>query len=99
MHPNSVAAFAAAFSAYAPGMAAIVAVLTLAKAVYEYVRQNKFHRFQKFQEMSARFDDNEAIQSVCKLLLADAPELRTLGKQTKEVFICFIEEIAMLQNS
>jgi hypothetical protein len=49
--------------------------------------------------MSARFDDNQSIQKVCEMLLDDSPDLATLSRQTKEVFICFMEEVAMMQNS
>jgi hypothetical protein len=87
------------FISYAPGVSALAATGALIKGLYEYAKQNRFRRFEKFQEMSARFDDNEAIQTVCTMLLDGSPDLASLSKQTKEVFICFLEEVAMMQNS
>lgn len=77
----------------------VVGILTFIKAVIEYARQNKLKRYEKFQEMSRRFDENHDIAMVCELVMQDAPQLADIAKYKKEVVICFFEEVAILQNS
>ncbi len=91
--------FSDLFRTYAPGVSALAAVGALLKALYEYAKQNRFRRFEKLQEMSQRFDENETIQKICELLLDDSDELARLSRHQKEVFICFIEEVAFMKNS
>jgi hypothetical protein len=78
---------------------AVLALGTLLRAVFEYVNQNRLKRFEKFQEMSRRFDENAVISEICRLLMDDASELASISKYNKEVLICFMEEIAVLHNS
>ena len=66
------------------------------KGVMEFSDQNKIRRYEKFHEMSKRFDENEIIQKVCDALHGAAAKLE---KQEKEVFICFMEEIYFMTKS
>jgi hypothetical protein len=77
----------------------IVAIATFVKAVIEYVRQTTIKKFEKFQEMSRRFDDNADIQRIVLLLRSGSEELREMEVSRKEVFICFFEEISYMVNS
>lgn len=76
----------------------IIGLVAFVKGVIELVHSNAIHRYEKFHQMSVRFDENEDIQKVCALL-HDAGHPGTLTKQQKEVFICFLEEIQFMINS
>ena len=75
---------------------AVVALLTFIKGVYALVHANAIHRYEKFHEMSIRFDKNKDIQNVCAFLHSTGDELKMPTKQQKEVFICFLEEVLFM---
>jgi hypothetical protein len=77
----------------------MIAIASFVKAVIEYVRQTTIKKFEKFQEMSRRFDETEDIQHIILLLRSGSEELRELEVSRKEVFICFFEEIAYMVSS
>jgi hypothetical protein len=77
----------------------IIALLVFGKGVLEFMHANAMRRYEKFHQMSVRFDGNPVIQKVCTLLhgvqvTPDAP-----NKQDKEVFICFLEEVYFMMKS
>lgn len=78
---------------------AIIAVLVFGKGVWEYVHANAIRRYEKFHEMSVRFDKNNSIQKVCTLLHGANDVSAAPTKQEKEVFICFLEEIYFMMKS
>jgi len=65
----------------------------------ELIHSNAIRRYEKFHEMSVRFDDNKDIQRVCAVLHPTSESTQTLTKQNKEVFICFLEEIYFMMSS
>lgn len=77
----------------------LIAAATFGKVLLEYIAQNKLKRYEKFQEMSGRFDENPHISKICELLLEPSDELARMSRYKKEVFICFMEEIAVMNNS
>jgi hypothetical protein len=77
----------------------VVAVLALVKGVIEFVRLNAIRRYEKFHEMSVRFDENADIQKVCTVLEGSDNVEGALRMHEKEVFICFLEEIYFMMNS
>jgi hypothetical protein len=70
----------------------LIGILAFVKGILEFVELNRIRRYEKFHEMSKRFDENESIQKVCELL-QDSSSTISVTKQEKEVFICFLEEI------
>lgn len=77
----------------------IIGLLAFVKGVMELVHSNAIRRYEKFHQMSVRFDENEDIQKVCTLLHGSNYSVGTLTRQQKEVFICFLEEIYFMINS
>ena len=75
----------------------IIALFVFIKGVIEFVHLNAIRRYEKFHEMSVRFDDNDDIQDVCAVLHGTKPAA-AVTKQQKEVFICFLEEIYFMMN-
>lgn len=50
--------------------------------------------------MSKRFDDNAIVQKVIKLLEHDDSQgLEGLEQSEKSTFVCFIDDVAVMQNS
>jgi hypothetical protein len=86
-------------------ISAAVAILTLAigvgtflKAIVEYKRQNAVKRFEIFQAMNRRFDDNEFL-SLRELLDDDSQELSQTNYTVKHNFLGFFEELAISVSS
>jgi hypothetical protein len=65
----------------------------------QYFHANAIRRYEKFHEMSVRFDNNECIQMVCHLLHKTVHPKGPPTLQDKEVFICFLEEIYFMMRS
>lgn len=76
----------------------VIALLAFIKGVIEFVHLNAIRRYEKFHQMSVRFDANDDIQDVCDVLHGAKPA-DSVTKQQKEVFICFIEEIYFMMMS
>jgi hypothetical protein len=79
--------------------ATIIGLFAFGKGVVEFIKSNAIRRYEKFHEMSVRFDENPKIQLVCKLLHGVNNSIHTVTTQDKEVFICFLEEIYFMMNS
>ena len=77
----------------------IIALSVFLKGVIEFVHSNAIRRYEKFHQMSVRFDENAEIQKVCDLLHGANGSAETLTTQQKEVFICFLEEIYFMMNT
>jgi hypothetical protein len=77
---------------------ATVGVGTFVKAIFEYGRQNRAKRFEIFQGLNKRFDENEFLQ-LREMLDEDSPALATTGYTVKHNFLGFFEEIAISVKS
>jgi hypothetical protein len=82
-------------------VAAIVAGVTLLKALREYRRQGLQHRVEQFLTMRSRFKDNEHFSALCELLDAeeDADGLADYSYRAKRDLVGFFEELALMVNS
>jgi hypothetical protein len=76
---------------------ALVAIAVFIFGLLKFIDATAIRRYEKFREMSVRFDDNMSIQAVCRLLNGDTGTL--VSKQQKEVFLCFLEEISFMVAS
>jgi hypothetical protein len=88
----------------AAGITAIVAVIasfvTITKGLLEYSKQNLLKRFEKYQELSGNWFEDQNIRRIIELLDDDpGHELRTLPYPKKEAFLGFYEEIALMLES
>lgn len=79
-------------------VSAVVATLGFLFGLFKFRDAIAIRRYEKFHGMSVRFDGDESIQAVCKLLNADIAD-ESVNKQQKEVFICFLEEISFMAAS
>ena len=72
----------------------VVGVFTFMVAIHEYNRQNRVKRFEIFQGMNKRFDD-ETFKKLREYLDNDDHELENCDYITKYNFVGFFEEIAI----
>jgi hypothetical protein len=72
----------------------LVGAGTLIKAIFEYKRQNAAKRFEIFQGMNKRFDD-DAFKPIREYLDNDDPKLALHDYTSKHNFLGFFEEIAI----
>ena len=88
----------------AAGITAIVGVIaflfTVARALYEYSKQNRLTRFDKYEELSKNWSSDEGVQEIIALLDHD-PEhkLADLETSKKQDFVGYYEEIALMLES
>ena len=82
------------------------ALLALGLAVLEFVDANAIRRYEKFHEMSRRFQDSEGVQRVIEWLHRSREirrggegEIDRLSLADKERFACLIEEVYYMVNS
>ena len=61
----------------------IIALAVFIKGLVEYVHSNAVRRYEKFHQMSIRFDENSDIQKVCELLHNPNASTGPLTKQQK----------------
>jgi hypothetical protein len=98
MDPNLQATFEMLKVAIAAATA-LAAVGTLVRGVVELRHANGIRRYEKFHEMSKRFDSTPEIQAVCELLRGTGSAADAVTVQKKEMFICFLEEILFMMES
>jgi hypothetical protein len=77
----------------------IVGVATFVKAVFEFNGQNTLKRFEKFQEMRTRNDEDPDLKAVRDAMYGRSGSLKDLSTISKYAFMGFFEEIAMMLNS
>jgi hypothetical protein len=87
-----------ASSALVAALTFVVGVGTLIKAIIEYNRQNATKRFEIFQGMNKRFDD-DTFKKIREYLDNDDPELEKHDYTSKHNFLGFFEEIAISVNT
>jgi hypothetical protein len=82
------------------GISALVAVGVFAKSIYEYTRQNRLRRFEKYQDIAGQWDENKDVQAV--RLLIDSQEYRKLAEtspDTRQNFIHCYEDLALMREN
>lgn len=77
----------------------IIGLLVFGKGLLEFMHANAIRRYEKFHQMSVRFDGNPAIQKVCTLFHGTQATPDAPTRQEKEVFICFLEEVYFMMKS
>jgi hypothetical protein len=88
----------------AAGITAIVGmialIVTVFRALYEYSKQNRLARFEKYENLSKGWSEDKDIQEMIVLLDND-PEgkLVNIPSSKKEAFVGFYEEIALMLES
>jgi hypothetical protein len=78
---------------------AVVAAFTLAKALFEYIRQNAAKRAEFFITMRARLKENETFRNLLDQIEHDDPNLGGIDFKEKRDLLGFFEEIALMLNS
>ena len=77
----------------------VIALFTLAKGVYEYVRQGAQKRAEQFIEMRKRLKENDTFRDLAALLETNDPRLESVPYKDKRDYLGFFEEIALMVNS
>lgn len=77
----------------------VIGLAAFIKGVVELMHSNAIRRYEKFHEMSVRFDESTEIQKVCGLLHGSNSSTDSVTVQEREVFICFMEEVFFMVNS
>jgi hypothetical protein len=76
-----------------------VAALTLAKAVFEYSRQNAQKRAEYYLELREKYQQKDRFADIFELLDNNSPKLAELPHYKKLYFLSFYEDIALLVNA
>jgi hypothetical protein len=80
--------------------AAITFLLTFFKSIFEYTRENSLKRFEKYQEMTREWNDDDDIQEICRLLEEEnSSALRTYDAKKKRDFVEHYEDVAVMYES
>ena len=78
---------------------AVIALITLVKAVIEYAHQGAQKRAEYFLEMRKRLKENTSFREICALLETDDPNLQAVPFKEKRDLLGFFEEVALMVNS
>jgi hypothetical protein len=89
---------APAISAFIAALGVLLAAIAGISSYFQYVQSNTLKRFEKFQEMNARFVDGRFLQ-ICHLLETDDDSLGQIPFEAKLEFLGFYEEVALMRNS
>lgn len=76
----------------------IVAASAFVKAVLEYERQNSLKRFEKYQEMFARYSDR-SFEGIRRALGEGGQKLADYNTEEKYEFMNFFEDVALMYQS
>lgn len=77
----------------------VIALFTLAKGVYEYVKQGAQKRAEQFVAMRKRFKENDTFRELAALIETNDPKLMSEPFKNKRDYLGFFEEIALMVNS
>src|SRR5258708_5691044 len=77
----------------------VIALITLAKGVVEYIRQGAQKRAEMYIDFEKRFLENEKFREICHLLETDDVKLKEVPFGDKLHFLGFFEQVALLLNS
>lgn len=80
-------------------IAGIIALITFATGVFQYIRQGHQIRATQFIEMRRRFLEDPAFRQILNLLATDSEALEQVPVQDRRNFIGFLEEVALMVNS
>ncbi len=80
-------------------IAGVVAFVTFAFGLGEYIKRGRQERAVHFVEMRRRFLETTAFRDLLEMLHNQDPRLRTSPIQDKRNFIGFFEEVALMVNS
>jgi hypothetical protein len=81
-------------------LVAIVGLITLIKGVYEYIKQGKQKRCDRFVEMRKKYTENPIFRNLFELLENEEDDkLRKIPYKDKLLFLGFYEELALMMNS
>jgi hypothetical protein len=77
----------------------VLALFTLIKGVYEYVKQGAQKRAEQFVEMRKRFKENDAFRELAALIESNDSKLISEPFKNKRDYLGFFEEVALMVNS
>lgn len=77
----------------------MIALLTFAKGVLEYARQNVLRRADHFGSLRAQLKGNDIFRDITEKLDLDDAALRTVAFKHKRDFLGLMEEMAISMNS
>lgn len=80
-------------------LGAIVALLTFAKGVWEFSRQNALRRAEHFRFLRSQLKDTPEFRTICEHLEEDSPSLMSVSFGDKRDFLGLFEEVAISLNS
>jgi len=80
-------------------VAGVVAFVTFASGLLQYVKQGHQRRAENFVQMRRRFLESELFREISNLLPGDEARLATLPIQDRRNYIGFLEEVSLLVNS
>jgi hypothetical protein len=80
-------------------IAGLIALITFATGVFQYIRQGHQIRATQFIEMRRRFLEDLTFRQILNLLATDSPDLEGIPIQDRRNFIGFLEEVALMVNS
>lgn len=78
---------------------AIIALITLVKGTYEYIKQGALKRAEQFVAMRKRFKENDSFRELASLIEDDSSGLLQESFKNKRDYLGFFEEIALMVNS
>lgn len=77
----------------------VIALITLVKGFFEYVKQGTQKRAEHFLQMRKRFKENEIFRELASLIESKSPKLKKESFKNKRDYLGFFEEIALMINS
>lgn len=77
----------------------MIGLVALYKSIVEYRNNGILKRFEKFQEMRLRFRTEDDLEIIRKHLSDSNADWKTVTYHTKEHFLGFYEEIALMNQS
>ena len=80
-------------------IAGVIALITFATGVFQYIRQGNQIRATQFIEMRRRFLEDPIFRNILNLLAQDDPALETVPVQDRRNLVGFLEEVALMVNS
>jgi hypothetical protein len=84
---------------YATSIAALAALITLIKGVFEYTLANTIKRSDSFTELRIKFKTDEKFREICDLVDHNDPKLEQIEFKDKRDLLGFFEEVALKTNS
>ncbi|KAF3978155.1 MAG: hypothetical protein HFP77_03355 [Methylococcales symbiont of Iophon sp. n. MRB-2018] len=80
-------------------LSAIVAILLLIKAIYEYTKSTQLNRTEEFFKLDKQFMGNKNFIKLFSLLDTESSDLKSIDMENKMEFLHFYENIGLMVNS